>query len=576
MGQPATYREIWCIDFEFHSGGRDGNPPHPVCCVAQELNSLRVIKLWGEEIRHPPFDLAKTDVLTLAYFASAESNCMTVLGWRRPSNVLDLYAEFRVLTNGKRLSQGNGLLGAAAYFGLNTISMDQKSGMRDLILGGGPFSESDRRDILEYCTADVFLTARLYAAMLPHLTANWNQALVRGRYMEVVGRVENRGVPVDDEIHARLAERWHDIRLKLIEIIDQQYGVYIGTTFKSELFERYLARSGIPWPRLDSGALCLDESTFKDQARLHPQLKPLKELRSTLGQLRLNSLSIGSDGRNRCLLSPFSSRTGRNQPSNSRFIFGPSAWIRSLIKPPKGYGLAYCDYARQEFGIAAALSSDERMSEVYSARDSYIAFAQMAGAVPEGAAKESHPVERGKFKLVALAVQYGMTAFGLSNRSGMGLAEARQLLRFHRQAFPGYWQWSEQVEAFGTLTRELRTSMGWRIQYPGWNPLNLRSMRNWPIQATGSDMLRLAMIALDQAGVEVVAPVHDAVLIQCPLENMDEVISETRSIMRRVSAQLLGQIELGVDVDRTCWPERYVDGRGLQMWNQVLELAGQP
>ena len=68
------------------------------------------------------------------------------------------------------------------------------------------------------------------------------------------------------------------------------------------------------------------------------------------------SLAIGKEARNRCLLSAFRARTGRNQPSNSQFIFGQPTWLRCLIKPPKGIGLAYIDWSQQEFGIAAALS----------------------------------------------------------------------------------------------------------------------------------------------------------------------------------------------------------------------------
>ena len=59
-----------------------------------------------------------------------------------------------------------------------------------------------------------------------------------------------------------------------------------------------------------------------------------------MAELRLNDLAVGGDGRNRCLLSAFRSRTGRNQPSNSKFIFGPAVWLRSLIRPEAGYGLA--------------------------------------------------------------------------------------------------------------------------------------------------------------------------------------------------------------------------------------------
>jgi hypothetical protein len=68
--------------------------------------------------------------------------------------------------------------------------------------------------------------------------------------------------------------------------------------------------------------------------------------------------ATGVDGRNRALLSPFASKTGRNQPSTTKFIFGLSAWSRGLIQAAPGHGVAYIDWCQQEFGIAAALSRD--------------------------------------------------------------------------------------------------------------------------------------------------------------------------------------------------------------------------
>ena len=59
------------------------------------------------------------------------------------------------------------------------------------------------------------------------------------------------------------------------------------------------------------------------------------------------------------MLSAFGDKTGRNQPSSNKFIFGSSVWLRSLIKPAEGWGIAYIDWSQQEFGIAAALSGDE-------------------------------------------------------------------------------------------------------------------------------------------------------------------------------------------------------------------------
>ena len=63
----------------------------------------------------------------------------------------------------------------------------------------------------------------------------------------------------------------------------------------------------------------LDDTTFDEQARSHPQLRPLYELRSTLSRLRLSDIPVGADLRARCLLSPFQAVTGRNQPSSSKF-----------------------------------------------------------------------------------------------------------------------------------------------------------------------------------------------------------------------------------------------------------------
>src|SRR5947207_8708738 len=104
-------------------------------------------------------------------------------------------------------------------------------------------------------------------------------------------------------------------------------------------------------------------------AKAHPQVSPMRELRSALSDLRLNDLAVGSDGRNRTILSAFRSRTGRNQPSNTKYIFGPSVWLRSLIKPPPGCGVAYVDWSQQEFGINAALSGDRPMWEAYTSAE---------------------------------------------------------------------------------------------------------------------------------------------------------------------------------------------------------------
>src|SRR5262249_37178524 len=150
----------------------------------------------------------------------------------------------------------------------------------------------------------------------------------------------------------------------------------------------------------------------------YPALAPLRELRASLSKLKLNDLSVGSDGRNRCLLSTFRSTTGRNQPSNSRYLFGPSVWLRSLITQPPEYGVDYIDSSQQEFGIAGVLSGDPAMLEAYRSGDAYLEFAKQTGAVPPNGTKESHGPEREQHKQCVLAVQYGQQADGLAERLG--------------------------------------------------------------------------------------------------------------------------------------------------------------
>ncbi|MFO1352028.1 MAG: DNA polymerase [Gammaproteobacteria bacterium] len=568
------FRAIWVLDFEFTGG--EGDNPSPVCLIAREWRSRQLIRRWRDELHSAPFPL-DSHTLFVAYYASAEWSCFLALGWPLPPCCIDLYAEFRCFTN-NRFTQGSSLLGALTYFGLPGITSNEKADMRTLILSGGPWTPEQQRGILGYCQTDVDATAALLTAMVKRKALDVSRALLRGRYTQAVATMETRGIPLDVETLARLREQGDAIQARLIEQVDQDYDVFEGGSFRLERFGRYLTRRGIPWPRLPSGALALDDDTFKEQARAYPELVPLRELRVSLGQLRLNRLAVGHDGRNRCLLSPFSSVTGRNQPSNARFIFGPATWMRSLIKPPPGYGVAYLDWGQQEFGIAAALSGDIRMMAAYRSGDPYLAFAQQAGAVPADATKLSHKAERDRFKACVLATQYGMGAEALALRINQPPIYARQLLELHRRTYAQFWRWSDAVENTALLKQHLWTVYGWRVHYgPGSIKINPRSIRNFPMQANGAEMLRLACILAMDAGIELCAPIHDAILIQAPLDVLDVRIADMQAIMREASEKVLPGFPLASDAVIVRHPGRYRDERGAAMWANVWALlCGEP
>lgn len=562
------FREIWCVDYEF--GAAPGERPDPVCVVAREMRSSKLIRLWQDDLKRlhqPPYSVAE-DSLLVAYYASAEVGCHLALGWRPPTNVLDLYTEFRVKTNGLPTPSGAGLLGACVYHGLDAMAAAEKDEMRHLALRGGPWTPEEARALLDYCESDVNCLARLLPKMVPRI--DLPRALLRGRYMVAAARMEHAGTPIDVPRLHELRENWEDIQDALISDIDKDFGVFDGRTFKADRWAAWLAAHDIPWSRLESGALDLTDDTFDEMSRAYPSVKPIRQLRKSLSQMRLSDLAVGGDGRNRCLLSAFRAITGRNQPSNAKFIFGPASWLRGLIRPEPGWGLAYIDYGQQEFAIAAALSKDPNMMAAYTSGDPYLAFAKQCGAVPAEATKETHKAVRDQFKACVLGVQYAMEAESLALRIGKPVIDARELLRLHRTTYPVFWRWSDAAVDHAMLTGSLNTVFGWTINV-GSNA-NSRSLRNFPMQANGAEMLRLACCFATERGIQVCAPVHDAILVEAPLDQLDEVVKATQDEMRRASEIVLDGFPLRSDAKIIRYPDRYMSDSGKEMWDRVWKL----
>jgi hypothetical protein len=403
--------------------------------------------------------------------------------------------------------------------------------------------------------------------MLPEIDLA-RAVICRGRYMRAVALMQHAGVPIDVETLGRLKAGWDSIKEGLIRGVDARFGVFEGRTFKAERWADWLARRGLPWPRLPSGELSLEDDVFREMARADPDVALMRELRHALSQLRLSDLEVGTDGRNRVLLSPFRARTGRNAPSTAKFIFGPSTWLRSLIRPEEGMAIAYIDWAQQEFGIAAALSGDSAMMEAYTSGDPYLTFAKQAGRVPLEGTKQTHTAERDLCKSCLLGVNYGMEAESLARRINQPTPYARELLRLHRQTYPRYWAWSDGAEAHAMLLGSLYTVFGWTIRVGA--DANPRSLRNFPVQANGAEMLRLACSLATERGVSIVAPVHDAVLIEAPDWEIDSVVAQTQQAMADAAAIILNGFPLRSDAKIIRWPDRYVDPRGREFWTRVL------
>jgi hypothetical protein len=116
----------------------------------------------------------------------------------------------------------------------------------------------------------------------------------------------------------------------------------------------------------------------------------------------------------------------------------------------------------------------------------------------------------------------------------------------------------------------LQTVFGWRVHVgPDCNP---RSLANFPMQANGAEMLRLACCLATETGIGVCAPVHDALLVEGPADTIEDVVTRTQAAMAEASRIVLSGFELRSDAKIVRWPARYMDERGEKMWATIMSI----
>jgi DNA polymerase-1 len=527
------FEQVWFVDFEFIPEA--GEHPDVVCLCAKELRTGQILRLWRDQLGATPPYRTDAGALFVCFAATAEVACHLALGWPVPEKILDLSRMFRCVVNGREVPEGKGLLGALAYFGIDSIGAKRKDCMRDRILGGWPFNPDEREKILSYCASDIVALAALLPKLLP--LVELDTALHWGEFAAVSAAMEHRGVPIDMEIFPQLRDEqaWAFVRDALVPQVDAQYGVYVKDKagdwhFNIELFKKYLARERIDWPRLETDKLDLRRKTFDSMAKAFPQLEALRQLRYTRDKLRRIKLAVGADGRNRTVLWPFQSKTSRTQPKASTWIFSPAVWLRGLIKPGPGRAVAYIDFGSMEFQVGAAEAEDEHMLELYATGSPYIEFAKRFDQAPKDATKQTHAKEHEQYKVGCLGAQYGMQFETLAQQLGVSSFVAHEMLNQHRGLFRKYWVWVEDWIARALDTGSMRTVLGWACR-TGITEFNPRSIGNFPVQATSADILRLSCIWAHRRGIRLCAPVHDAVLIEAPIDQIEVDVALMREIM---------------------------------------------
>ena len=570
------FREVWCCDFEFGIG--QNGIPSVVCMVAREFHTGKEIRLSRQQLYNlskPPFDTGPNS-LFVTYSAGAEISCFIALNWPIPLNILDLYAEYLALTNGRRDKKaGTSLLCAMEHYGLGHLAPAEKNAMRALATRGGPWTSQEMAGLLDYCAEDVDALCRLLPPMAAELALRpapeW---LFRGRAMAAMQCIEMNGIPLDAPMLEEICAHRLDIIARLTGKLEARYGygIWQGTHWRQGAFREWTRKVGLKWPSTSSGLPATNDRTFRRMILSHPRipLQPLHECRRSVELLSKFEIAIDADGRSRCWLAPYRSESGRNQPSNSRFVFGAPSWMRHLIKPPPGWGVAYVDWSAQEIAIAAGLSGDEHLIADYATGDIYLNLAIRLGLAPSGATKTTHPEPRARCKVVMLATNYGQSEFGLARTLDISREEARDFLAGLSRAYPQFNAWKQSIVNASARPTTFYTQLGW----PWWSGHceNKRTVMNHPAQSNGSDMMRLAAVAAVEAGIELCAPVHDAFLIAAPVERLDQDIEAMICIMHKAGKRICG-----IPVRAACetivkWPDRFIPEKGQETWARVQEI----
>ena len=326
------------------------------------------------------------------------------------------------------------------------------------------------------------------------------------------------------------------------------------------------------WKKTPSGAFAKDSDYLKElddgglihDIRKHKEsIKALKSISpEDDGTYKIDRF-IGCDFKQRPNFNPYGTKTGRNAPSATSFLFLMPKWMRLLVNPRKGRYICDLDAHSEEVAIAAALYNDENKREVYRSADVYMKYAQLAGAYPKDKPiltederesekwfnEEGWSQVRKIYKGGFLGMQFGMGGASLERRVRLSLPEEKRdeifegwgdsFVDSYRSLFSNETECVTKVrQAYSNQKKGVMLQDGWRL---GPDDPNILSVSNFPVQGTGSVILRRCCELCDAEGIQIYATLHDAISFTGKLENMEREIDTARECFRRAAEDILGE-----------------------------------
>jgi len=421
--------------------------------------------------------------------------------------------------------------------------------------------------VKDYACADADYTLRLKAKLEPELKKQGLAELFNEVEMPLVlvlTDMEERGVKIDSDYLAQLSKTMERDISGLEKLIYKEAGTEFNVSSPKQLKEVLFNKLKISPEGLrhTKTGVSTAASELEKMRGLHPIIEHLfhyRELTKLLSTyvLALPELVDSNTGRVHSSFNQTVAATGRLSSSDPNLQNIPirGEWggiIRQAFVAEPGNLLVSADYSQIDLRMAAHLSGDQRMLEVFTkGMDVHAATASFIFGVPQN---KVTPDQRRTAKEVNFGILYGMGAFGLAERTGLSNSEARQFIDRYFKSFARLKAWLEEVKDEARETGEVRTLLGRKRKLPEINSgiAQVRSAAervaiNLPVQGTAADLMKVAMVKIHNklpstsAKAKMIMQVHDELVFEVPE-------SDVTKVARVVKQEMENAIKLKVPV----------------------------
>ncbi|MCR9129636.1 MAG: DNA polymerase I [Alphaproteobacteria bacterium] len=446
------------------------------------------------------------------------------------------------------------------------------------------FGEVDLKRATEYAAEDADVTLRLWEILKPSLASRKLGTVyetLERQMPSVLARMELHGVKVDVAQLSRLSSDFAQKMAEAEEEAHEAAGRKFNLGSPKQIGEILFGELELPGgKKTKGGAWSTDASVLEQLADEGHELpkalltwRQFSKLKSTYSDALKDAINPKT-GRVHTSFSLAATSTGRLSSSEPNLQNIPirteeGRKIREAFTADEGNVIVAADYSQIELRLLAHIADVEALKTAF--RDGQDIHAMTASEMFGVPLEDMDPMTRRNAKAINFGIIYGISAFGLANNLGIGRDEAKSYIESYFKKFPGIADYMDAMKKEAKDTGMVQTIFGRRIHLPGIKDKNPsvrqfaeRQAINAPIQGAAADIMRRAMIRMDEAlsasrlKARMLLQVHDELVFEAPKDEAEDLIKLARETM---SGAAEPAVSLSVPLE--------VDAKAADTWGQA-------